>query len=391
MHLYELEIANFRNLANQLISFPEKTTLIIGNNGQGKTSIIEAIYLLSQAKSFRGAKPRDLVNWDAKEKNEQCYIKSRSITNSGEINLSYNIENHRRKIFINDKPVKQAKNFYGQIITIAFTPDDLNLVKGSPSVRRKFIDKILSMLDANYFESLIKYQRAVKNRNALFSTSRNSVTPTEVSVWNKSIIDNGLFISRKRAEFIDKIRDKLDYIYCYISKPKDNPVFNESASLEYKSDFYKEGRLLKLEEALDLFDNSFEKDRKILQTTRGIHKDDIEITLDVGCGYKSAKSYASQGQSRLIAISLFISSAEVIEDTINESPILLLDDVESELDKARNKRLFELIISKKFQTIITSTSVKNGIEELKSGVQIIDLDKGKIQPQMNNKKTSNSL
>jgi len=211
MRLKNLELKQFRNLASQTVSFSERVTLITGKNGQGKTSLLEAIYLLGQSKSFREFRAKELVCWGSN--NQECQVDSTVDTEDGTKNVSYKVINGSRQVFINKERVKKASNFYGLVKSVEFIPDDLQLIKGEPSLRRRFIDKVLAMVDKNYVDSLVHYQRALKNRNALLKSffkngskpSTHSELIANLAPWDSALAGHGREVCIKRLAFVKAI------------------------------------------------------------------------------------------------------------------------------------------------------------------------------------------
>jgi len=200
LFLNSISIANFRNILSCDLKFSSRVAVFVGGNGQGKTSLLEAIYLLSHSKSFRTSRSTELIS---KVGSGPTKVSAELNSNNGSKNLSYLYEAAKRSVFINENKITSASEFYGAAKVIDFTPDDLFLIKGSPSERRKFIDKLLAIVDKEYLESLVRYQRALKNRNALLSSSKaNERIEIELSLWEDPLIENGEIISRKREQLI---------------------------------------------------------------------------------------------------------------------------------------------------------------------------------------------
>ena len=335
MYLNQIEIFNFRNLKTQLVEFPEQVTLVIGNNGQGKTSLLEAIYILSQGKSFRSNKQAEILNWQAE--NEKCLIEGFVNSLSGTNKINYILENGRRKILLNDKTVGKASNFYGQFTAVEFTPQELQLVSGAPIIRRQFIDKTMAMVDKLYVDSLVKYQRALKQRNSLLK-SYPPAPESEIDIWDKTLIEQGLIIAEKRLLFLEGIEQKFHEYYQNLAQNK-----HEKAYLKIESNFISANRLLEQQELEKIFSDSRAVDLQQQKTNIGVHRDELIFLLDVGSGQKSARSFASQGQTRCLALAINLASIDFLLEKTGEEPLVLLDDVESELDINRTHALYQLL------------------------------------------------
>ncbi len=335
MYLESLTVNNFRNLNKQKIEFTPGINYIYGDNAQGKTSIVEAIYLLAQGKSFRERKVKNLSQWDTNNFEVQGVFESQEIKKT--INITY--AKSKKSLYINENKIKSAAEFFGTFTAVSFSPDDLNIVKGPTSERRRFIDQIISMLNKNYVYNLVSYQRALKTRNILLQKNETS----SLNPWNLILFKHGLEVARIRKEFVDKLSIVLEETYNYISND------NCRVSLSYKSEFLEEDNLD------DLFKRNLEKDLRYKTTSSGVHRDDLSFLIND----LNARGNCSQGQARSISLGAKIAAAKIIKDINNEDPVLLLDDVQSELDNFRLEKLFELLFSSDSQIIITATEEKN--------------------------------
>lgn len=362
MHLQRLELFRFRNLLEQTIEFPHRLTLILGDNGQGKTSIIEAIYLLAHAKSFRSNRSRDLVSWlkEGAGGSVDCSVSGQLLSESGSKTLRCSISKGKRSIFLNENRLETASSFYGQLNCVVFTPDDLILVKGSPSQRRSFLDRILAMSDRGYVDSLVAYQRALRNRNKLISENKDRARlEREVRPWDQLLLEHGLVVAEKRKELIDSLQPLSQQFYSSLV-----PKQQESIRLSYQSHFLDKNFELRNSETMkSVFAESLEKDAKSRGTSVGTHRDEVLIELDSGNGFHAARMGASQGQSRSIALSLKLAAVKCLLERTKELPILLLDDVESELDSSRRAAFYGLLRNFETQIIMTATELS---EELKT-------------------------
>ncbi len=367
MNVKSLRIFNFRNLADVEISFQNRITLIVGNNGQGKTNLLEALYLLSQAKSFRMTKPSGLVSWH-RTGEEKLFEKSCAVTGSvessaGEREVSYVVEKGKGKVFVNGKQTVTASEFYGQVQTVLFTPEDLQLVKGSPGERRQFLDRTIAMIDRTFVEHLVSYERALRSRNELLRSfkGKKQISPAlgkadqekELAVWDEALIQHGSEVAKKRHTAVIAMSRSFKKYYEFLSSFELEEVMEE-ASLEYRSKFFSDGESLSVPRLRELFLATRTKDLHFNQTTFGIHRDDLDLFLENTYGEKMAKLSASQGQARSIVLALKFSSLDYLQEQGGESPILLLDDVESELDERRKAALYELLTERKNQILITS-------------------------------------
>ena len=314
MFLSSISVSNFRNILFDELTFSSRVAVFVGGNGQGKTSLLEAIYLLSHSKSFRTNRSTELIS---KFAHGPTKVQAELETNDGSKNLSYLYESSKRSVFINDNKVTSASDFYGAAKVIDFTPDDLFLIKGSPSERRKFIDKLLAIVDKEYLEALVRYQRALKNRNALLSSIKTGENiQSELSLWEEPLIENGEIISAKRHSLINVLSQEAGKIYSKLTDKK------EYLECHYKTHFVK-GFDKKTE-----YKKRITRDMRLKATSFGIHRDELEISLNTGFGFTTAKEIASQGQTRSAALALKLAGIEFLKSaSLGEDPIVLLDDV----------------------------------------------------------------
>ena len=333
MWIKRLKINNFRNYKNKEIILNKNINIFYGENAQGKTNIIEAIFLFGIGKSFRANKDLELIKFGEKNANlEIDYQKS-----DREGNIKINIGN-KKEIFINKIKIKKLSDLLGNIQTVIFTPDDINILKGGPDNRRKFLDIMISQLRPKYMFTYNLYKKTIEERNNYLKKIKLENANEELlEIWDEQLIKYGKIISEYRKEFIEKIKNKIKNIHNNITGNK------EEIKIEYITDCLDEKKykeILKTRRKLDIIKG---------YTTRGIHRDDFQIFIN----NILVNVYGSQGQHRTAVLSLKISELQVINDEIGENPILLLDDFMSELDEKRRNNFMENI--KDTQVIITCT------------------------------------
>ena len=333
MWIKKLKLNNFRNYTSQEIDFDKNINIIYGENAQGKTNIIESIFLSSVGKSFRTNKEKELIKF-----NENfCNVEIDFEKSDRDGNIKIDISN-KKNIFINKIKIKKLSELLGNIHTVIFTPDDINILKGGPENRRKFLNIMISQLRPKYMHIYSLYNKALEERNNYLKKIKQENANEELlEIWDEQLISYGKIISEYRKEFIDKIKNKIKLIHKNITGEK------EEIKIKYLTDCLDEinyRNLLKQRRKLDIIKGF---------TTRGIHRDDFEIYInDI-----LVNVYGSQGQHRTAILSLKISELQVIYDEIGENPILLLDDFMSELDENRRNNFIENI--KDTQVIITCT------------------------------------
>ena len=333
MWIKKLKLNNFRNYQTQEIEFDKNINIIYGENAQGKTNIIESIFLSSVGKSFRTNKEKELIKFNENFCNVEIdYEKS---DRDGNIKIDIST---KKNIYINKIKIKKLSELLGNIHTVIFTPDDINILKGGPENRRKFLNIMISQLRPKYMHIYSLYNKALEERNNYLKKIKQENTNEEMlEIWDEQLISYGKIISEYRKEFIDKIKNKIKIIHKNITGEK------EEIKINYLTDCLDENNyreLLKQRKKLDIIKG---------YTTRGIHRDDFQIFInDI-----LVNVYGSQGQHRTAILSLKISELQVVNDEIGENPILLLDDFMSELDENRRSNFIENI--KDTQVIITCT------------------------------------
>ncbi len=342
MIIKKLFLNGFRNLFIDELIPEEKINIICGDNAEGKTNIIEAIWLLTGAKSFRNVKDNELVNFES----NFAEIKADFISGQIENNLFIKI-NEKRETHLNGKKQNLSADIVGKFCAVIFSPSDINLITDSPKIRRRFLDTAICQLYPKYIEILKNYNRAVQQRNNIL---RDCIKDASLRIllegFEKSIIENGEKIVAYRKRYIELLNINAPKIYNDLSGNKEFLEIEYICS--YKENFKNELLLCQKEDIL----------RGV--TTVGPHRDDILFKIN---GF-SAKEYSSQGQKRSICLSLKIAESNIIEEVIGEKPVTLLDDVMSELDKGRQNYILNHI--KDRQVFITCCD-KSNFEDLEEG------------------------
>ena len=332
MKLLKLRVQNFRSHSDFVLKIGERSTLISGRNGSGKTSLIEAIYILLQGTSFRSSDKEILKN------DGSNWFRADLKINSGEtrtIKFENKSGKHKKTFEINNKKTARFPNSV-KIPVVLFEPDDLQLLSGSPSRRRDFLDHFLSQVFPNFGLALSRYNKALKQRNTLLK--KETVTPDELFPWNIMLAEFGAEIISKRIEFIDNLNSKISDIYAEISGIKDN------IEIIYLGDKLSKDAILKI------MDNNFSRDRILGYTDFGPHKHDIQFNFNK----KDARNVASRGENRSLVLALKFIETDFLAEMSEQTPVVLLDDVFSELDESRQKLLTAHF--SRYQTIITSTN-----------------------------------
>ena len=359
MKIKSLKLKNFRNYDFLKIEFNEATNIFYGDNAQGKTNILESLYLSGTTKSHRGTKDRDMIEFENEEAHIETIIEKNGIDFQIDMHLK---KNGPKGIAINKIPIKKASELFGIIHLVFFSPEDLNIIKNGPSERRKFIDLELAQLDKVYLSDLSNYNRIINQRNKLLKeiTISSKVDLKEtLDIWDIQLVMYGNRIIERRKKFIKEINYIIATIHSTLTGGK------EQIELLYESSIGN----LKLEEALI---KNRERDLRMKSTSIGPHRDDICFmvgTLDI-------RKFGSQGQQRTAALSLKLSEIELVKEIIKDTPILLLDDVLSELDKNRQNYLLDSIHD--IQTLITCTGLDEFVNHRFSINKLFHVHNGQI-------------
>jgi len=358
LKIKQLKLKNYRNYDLLEIDFDDSTNIFYGDNAQGKTNILESIYLCGTTKSHRGTKDKDLIRFDMHEAHIEAIIEKDGVLFQIDIHLK---DNSPKGIAINKIPIRRASELFGIVNVVFFSPEDLNIIKNGPSERRKFIDLELAQLDKVYLSDLTNYSRIVNQRNKLLKDmyERRELLET-LDVWDLQLVHYGNKIINRRNLFISQINDIIGRVHEKLTGGKEQLV------IEYEPS----NGSFDLETAL--FRNR-EKDIRMKSTSVGPHRDDISFVvsgLDI-------RKFGSQGQQRTAALSLKLSEIELVRKIINDTPILLLDDVLSELDKNRQNYLLDSISD--VQTLITCTGLDDFVNHRFSINKIFHVEDGNVK------------
>ena len=353
MLITNLKLQNFRNYETLNIDFNKGINIIYGDNAQGKTNILEAIFITSLGKSFRTNKEKELIKMgELFSKIEVEFLKS---DRDGKIKIEIS---DKKNIFVNGVKIKKLSELLGIIHIVIFTPDDINILKNGPAQRRRFLDIFIGQLRPNYIYCLNMYLKALEQRNNYLKQIKFENKSEEfLDIWDEKISEYAEKVFKYRFDFINKIKEKIKLVHNIITEN------NEDIDIEYLSDFTNK------EEFIKKLKNNRKLDIMKGYTTKGVHRDDFNMFINNNL----VNVYGSQGQHRTAILSLKMSELKVIYDEIGENPILLLDDFMSELDEKRRKNFLKNI--KDTQVLVTCTD-KIDIENL--DFNIYNVQKGKI-------------
>ena len=356
MRASELSLYNFRNYENEKISFGDEVNIIYGDNGMGKTNILEAVYYFSYGRSFRSS-GREIIKDGEKESRIALDFENEQRKYEGEIKF---LSGKRKEIYLNEIELKKTSQLLGNFICVLFTPDEMSIVKGMPEVRRRFCDSSIMPLRPQFIKELIKYRNIINQKTALLKSRSYST----LDIWNEKLAESGSRIMMMRSSYIERIKNMAADIQKDISCGREelDIIYNPSVKMGGDIKETKENFIKKLSEYE-------QKEKENFFCMAGIHRDEIEFTING----KNAKNYASQGQIRTAVLCLKSAQMEIIKEESGSYPVMLLDDILSELDKKRRDFLISQIKGK--QIIITCTDIENSFK--KDSSRIIQIKDGK--------------
>lgn len=336
MIIKSLELKNFRNYQALGIAFDAGTNILYGDNAQGKTNVLESLYVSGTTKSHKGSKDKEMIRFDADEAHIRTIVEKNGVENRIDIHLK---KNSAKGIAVNGIPIRKAGELFGILNLVVFSPEDLNIIKEGPAGRRRFIDLELSQLDKVYLSNLSNYNRIINQRNSLLKeiVYQKDLIDT-LDIWDMQLAEYGTKIIERRKKFIDEVNRIIGGIHEKLTGGREN------IELSYESSAGE----LSMEEMLR---KNRERDIRFKSTSAGPHRDDLCFRV----GDLDIRKFGSQGQQRTAALSLKLSEIELVKMLIHDTPILLLDDVLSELDKNRQNYLLDSIHD--IQTVITCTGL----------------------------------
>lgn len=335
MYIEKIELNNFRNYQTLLLEFDHGTNILYGDNAQGKTNILESVYVCGTTKSHKGSKDREIINFNEEESHIRMFV------NKG--NNVYQIDMHLKKnkpkgIAINGIPIKKAAELFGIVNFVFFSPEDLNIIKNGPSERRRFLDLELCQLNKIYLSDLSSYNRILNQRNKLLKSNYSPELLDTLEVWDEQLINYGSLLIKQRIEFIEELNEIIPEIHQNLTGD------SEKIEIIYEPN-------VTVEKFANQLEKNRERDIRTRQSSIGPHRDDFCILVnDI-----DIRKYGSQGQQRTAALSLKLSEIYLVKKIIKDTPILLLDDVLSELDSSRQNYLLQNIHD--IQTLITCTGL----------------------------------
>lgn len=345
MKINNVKLVNFRNYKNSIIEFSDGINFVIGKNAQGKTNLLESIYLCAISKSPRTAKEKQMINFDSQY--AQVLLDFNTIGGNKNIEIVLNSSN-KKIIKVNKVPIIKLTQLIGELNVVYFSPDELKLVKETPEDRRKFLDISISQFDKSYMFDLIRYEKILKQRNCVLKSAiPEQLKIEQLNIWTPQLIAVAEQIVKKRILFIENLKKYSKIIYNSI-------VLGENLDIYYS---FSSSNNISIFDELNLqFKLNLKKELEMQHTLVGPHRDDIVFKIN----NQDCRYFASQGQQRTVALTLKLALMEIIKDEVKEYPVLLLDDVLSELDNSRQTRLLNIV--KNYQTIISCTDTNVNLD-----------------------------
>ena len=360
MKIRHLKILNFRNYEKMELDFSPYYNILYGNNGVGKTNLIESIYVLALTKSFRGSVDKVLIM----NNKDVCRVEG-VISDKFETKYKIVIKDNGKRVKINDTKIDKLSDYISKINVVLFNPDDLRFIKDSPSVRRKAINLEISQLNTAYLKNLNTYNKLVKQRNSYLKTTNiNANSSSEyLDILTNKVIDVGEQIYNSRVKYIDLINEKIGNIYDKICGIKD-------LKLEYVSDYKNFDR----DKIVKKYKDNLQRDIILGKTTLGIHHDDIKFKFNG----QDIKDYGSEGQQKNAIIAYKLTEIEIFKSIKDDYPILILDDLFSELDQNKIENILNLI-NEDIQTFITTTEIDKIEKNILDKSRIFNVLNGEVR------------
>ena len=352
MIVKSLELKDYRNYSDLCMQFDHGTNILYGENAQGKTNILEAIYLCGTTKSHRGSKDREIIRFEAEEAHIRIILEKDQIPHRIDLHIK---KNKAKGVAIDGIPIKKQGELFGMLNLVFFSPEDLYIIKNGPAERRRFLDLELCQLDKIYLSNLTNYNKVLEQRNNLLKQIGNNRHLLDtLYVWDEKLMEYGRKLIEARNDFVIRLNELVGEIHKKLSGGK------EQLTLQYEPN-------VKSSEYENRLKHSLERDLLLKVTHVGPHRDDLCFLL----GTVDIRKYGSQGQQRTAALSCKLAEIELVKSVIKENPILLLDDVLSELDRQRQTHLLNSIGD--IQTVITCTGleefISHRLENQESGIK----------------------
>lgn len=353
MYIKELSLGNFRTYDNVHIMLNQGINIFRGDNAQGKTNILESIYLCATARSHRTNQEKEVIKWDQTEAHIQLNVQKNTI----EDRIDFHLTQKGKAVAVNRMPINKLGELFGILTVVMFSPEDLQLIKKSPKERRRFIDIEICQLDKMYYYALKQYHKVLKQRNLALKLYQKTRDESVIDIWDEQLKEYAEDVIKKRSEFITELNKIANIIHEDISGGK------ESLEVVYEPNVEVANFEIRLAKHRD-------KDLMSCSTSVGPHRDDMKFLIDG----MDVKLYGSQGQQRTVVLAMKLAELSMMKKATGEWPILLLDDVLSELDDNRQKYLFHY--TKDIQTLITCTGIEQSVWNTQKIGKLFNVTKG---------------
>ena len=361
MHINFVELRNFRNYSYEKFELSSNLNILLGDNAQGKTNLLESIYFSCIGKSFKTKNEKELIKNGFN--NARIFLDFEK--NNGNNTILIDFKDNQKYVKLNEINITKMSSLLGNLACVFFSPNELKLVKEAPEDRRRFLDIDISQINKQYYLNLIKYNKILKERNKLLKSSDDvSLIEETLPICDYQLISSASEIILSRLDFVEKLNKFSSIEHSNLTSNKENLIVEYSSCENFKDKTKEEIEKILAEKLLE----TREKDLRLKYTNVGPHRDDLKIYLND----LEVKSFGSQGQQRTSLLSIKLAELEIFKEVFNEYPLLLLDDVFSELDEGRKIRLFERV--KNLQTIITTTK----FDLVNKDTNIIKIEDGKI-------------
>ena len=362
MKIKKLFLQNFRNYECETFTFSDGLNVLFGKNGQGKTNCAEAVFYLCTGASLRIRHDKQLIRIGA----ESARIVAEAENRYGNVTIEADIYENKRDIRVNGSKISKNADLMGHINSVFFSPGELRLIQDGPDERRRFMNISISQTSPGYYTALLRYNKILDQRNALLKNRDASLILDTLPVWDEQLCKYAAVIVKKRVEFLDKLAPYAKEMHYFLTDGAEELCV--APDKKWSGDEEEIAKTL-----LRRFENNYEKDLRLGFTSVGPHRDDLDVTV----GGIDAKAYASQGQTRTAALSIKLAEVEIFKELSGEYPVLILDDVMSELDLPRRKKLVKKISG--LQTILTCTHAERVLYG--SEANKIRIENGKIKPE----------
>lgn len=342
MILTGIRLENFRNIAAADLRPSRQLTLLYGLNGQGKTNLLEAIYLLGTGRPFRTARVPDLI----RQGTQKAAINGQVQTSGVASEITLELEGKNRRIAVDGKTIHRPAQLHGKLVSVVFSPDDTAMVKQGPESRRRYLDRSLYCSNVGFLRDYHDYYRTLKQRNSLLRGGSTN----GLEVWTEQLVDTGIRLMQHRAAYLDRLQQLFQEHYRRISGGRETVELTYSPDLDAKTDNLRYHFTDRLEQCCA-------SDIRHGVTGRGPHRDDLTFLIDGN----ALKNFGSQGQQRSFVLALKLAELDHLQQSLGEPPVMLLDDIVSELDSERLHNLLRFLHQRKVQVLITTTTTV-GIE-----------------------------